>query len=217
MYISLFLFVPLALCKGFSAFNRYPKRYLPYKDVRNLYRNIYKIGKNEEYTLEHIVPQSHMKHDNKLKRDMHNIIYYPKMLNTHRSNYKYTCNKNIYNTSAVLDKYGYKVNDEKYDPKLFSIKTNKKKIFCPPKSYRGEISRACMYFLHTYESFEEKIFDHVLDPDTLILWHNLYPVTDFEFSKNEIIKDMQGNENPFISNPTYLNELMEDLLSKNKF
>ena len=55
--------------------------------VEYIFKDIYK--NNNDYSLEHVIPQSLYKDDKLLKKDMHNILLYPNMLNIHRSNYKY--------------------------------------------------------------------------------------------------------------------------------
>ena len=75
-----------------------------------------------------------------------------------------------------------------------SIKTSEKKIFLPPEKYRGSIARSSMYFLTTYTEFENLILDKVIDPYTLLTWHHMYPVTDFEKEKEILEKQGLVNE-----------------------
>lgn len=192
-------------------FNKIPLRYVSYKKIKDIYKNIYG-NKYLDYNLEHIVPQSKIKNNKLLRRDMHNILLYPRMLNTHRSNYKYTNNDFIYQNSLLLDEQGFICNNSLYIPEKNSIKTSSMKIFCPNTSYRGEISRSCMYFIYTYEKYTNMVLKDVIDLDTLIMWNELHPVTELEEYKNKIIYDNQGNENIFISQPkkiyNYINKFI---------
>ena len=203
------LFVLMIFTRSISSFSRAPSKLISPKRIKEFYKDFYK---KNDYTLEHVVPQSKIKKikNNGLTNDMHNLLYYPRMLNVHRSNYKYTNDMTIYDSSLVLDEYGL-TNNKEYLPEINSIKTSKKQIFCPNQKYRGAISRSCMYFLYTYEDYEEIIFNEVIDKHTLLLWHYLYPATEQEYKKNEIILNMQGNENIFIKDPKQLYLFMESL------
>ena len=203
------LFVLMIFTRSISSFSRAPSKLISPKRIKEFYKDFYK---KNDYTLEHVVPQSKIKKikNNGLTNDMHNLLYSPRMLNVHRSNYKYTNDMTIYDSSLVLDEYGL-TNNKGYLPEINSIKTSKKQIFCPNQKYRGAISRSCMYFLYTYEDYEEIIFNEVIDKHTLLLWHYLYPATEQEYKKNEIIQNMQGNENIFIKDPKQLYLFMESL------
>ena len=166
-----------------NGLSKTPINYLSFRKIKSFYKELYG-GYSFEPNLEHIIPQSKLKYDPILKRDMHNILIYPKMLNIHRSNYKYINDETIYDESIILDKLGNITNDE-YNSKINSIKTAPKKIFCPNEIYRGEISRSCMYFMYTYDKYGEMIINEVIDVNTLLLWNELYPVTDFDLFKNE--------------------------------
>ena len=85
------------------------------------------------------------------------------------------------------------------------------KIFNPDDRYKGQIARACMYFIRVY-NWEEVIFKYVIDPYTILLWHHQFPVTTFEKKKNSIIFEYQQNENKYVSNPRRLVPDMETLL-----
>lgn len=207
MYKALFLF--MLLSRSISGFSKQPFKLLSARKIKDFYKDFYN---KHDYTLEHVVPQSKIKKikNNSLTNDMHNLLYYPKMLNVHRSNYKYTNDNTIYDTSLILDENG-NINDKSYIPEFNSIKTSKKKIFCPNQQYRGAISRSCMYFLYTYKDYEEIIFDEVIDKYTILLWHQLYPVSTLEYKKNEKIYNLQGNDNLFITDPKQLYLYMESL------
>ena len=72
-----------------------------------------------------------------------------------------------------------------------------------------------MYFLTTYTEFENIILNKVIDPYTLLTWHHMYPVTNFEKEKELKISECQGNSNIFIKEPKLLVDYMEDILKVN--
>jgi len=179
-------------------------KYIRYSLIRPLYLELYnKIHEKNFYTLEHVVPKCYYKNDKELIRDMHNIILYPANTNLHRSNYKYINQDNYYNDLTILDNKGniIKKKNEKID---LSIKNNKMKTFVPTDNYKGVIARCCMYFINQYSEYESIILSKVIDAKTILLWHNNYPVSELEYEKNLVIKELQGNENIYIKKPIKL-------------
>ena len=77
--------------------------YIPYRQIRPLFLEMYHIIHTKNVSLEHIIPQSLFK---KLKpeasRDMHNIMLYPILLNSHRSNYRYSNELVLDDTTIIL-------------------------------------------------------------------------------------------------------------------
>ena len=64
----------------------------------------------------------------------------------------------------------------------------------PPKRARGQIARAYLYMAQKYDV---KIPSEQLA--TYKDWDKSYDVTAFECRRNELIKQVQGNDNPFIT------------------
>tara|TARA_Y100000991_G_C21920068_1_gene326111 strand:- start:110 stop:799 length:690 start_codon:yes stop_codon:yes gene_type:complete len=217
--LKLFLFIfyiNIMFVFGYNIVPISPTNYIPYSRVKKIFLDIYGMQKNNNYTIEHVVPQSNFKKDKYLKSDMHNLFYYPTKLNTHRSNYKYISDFKFYEKSMLLDDKGNSIQYEypiKLDKEKICIKTANKKLFLPCEKYRGEIARASMYFLACYPNFKDIILNNVIDPYTIITWHHEYPVNDFEIHKNEIIFDHQGNHNVFVKEPGLLKEYMEKILN----
>ena len=179
-------------------------KYIPYSLIRPLYLDLYnKFYQKDLYNLEHIVPKCYYKHDSELTRDMHNIILYPNQMNLHRSNYKYVDEDKYYNELTILDNKGNVVKERNQIIDI-SIKNNRMKTFVPVKKYRGSIARSCMYFINQYPEYESIILDKVIDAKTILTWHTQYPVTKFEYQKNNVIKDLQGNNNIYVIKPIKL-------------
>ena len=211
---SEFILLPfLMLSKVFCFSFQIPKKYIGHKNIRNIFREINK--ETPEYTLEHVIPQSVFKEDKNLKKDMHNLIWYPSKMNSHRSNYQYISDFIFDENTTLLDREGNKISyNSPIDDIDICIKKSKKKLFVPSRLYRGEISRASMYFLTTYPNYKDIIFDNVIDPYTILTWHHQYPVTENEMNKELIVKSYQGNDNDFIKNPAIMVPIMEDILGK---
>ena len=188
--------------------------YVPKYKMRQILFNIYNIKEKGDNTLEHIIPQSIFKDNKNISRDLHNIILYPSKVNCHRSNYKYISNPKFYDDSKIICGKG---NIIKYDDKIgdeYFIKSCKRRIFYPKEQYRGEISRAAIYFCYTYPNYTNYIFQNVIDPYTMLTWHHEYPTSNFEKYKSLEIQKIQGNENNFVNDPKQAVIFMEELLNK---
>lgn len=76
-----------------------------------------------------------------------------------------------------------------------------------PRDYaKGEIARSMLYILWKY-----RLPDYEQLP-LMMKWHNTYPVNAEERWRNEKINAIQGNENPFISDPESANKVFERAL-----
>lgn len=64
----------------------------------------------------------------------------------------------------------------------------------PPKASRGIIARAHLYMAQKYKvklaNQQRRLYE---------AWDRMYPPTEFECRRNELIKKEQGNDNPFIT------------------
>lgn len=192
-----------------------PIKYISKNKLRNSMFDIYNIKENRQnYTLEHVIPQSLYKKESLyLTRDLHNLFLYPPKVNTHRSNFRYHSDPMFFPDSKLLNEKGEIVPIQDKTENKYHIKNTSKRIFYPKPCYRGEISRAAMYFCTMYPEYQKKIFDEIIDPYTIIYWHHEYKTSDFERYKSEQIMKLQGNANPFVENPKLLIPQMEILLN----
>ena len=124
--------------------------------------------KYNDLTAEHIFPQSFTKQYSKANKDMHNIYLTNYYTNNLRSNKKFS---HIINENIS------------------------KKIYIPCNYSRGIIARALVYMKYTYPLLN---LSSIIDYDIIILWNELYPPSDYELQKNNIIFHYQGNKNIFI-------------------
>jgi hypothetical protein len=135
----------------------------------NLYSSkLNSYTKYNDLTAEHIFPQSFTKHYSKANKDMHNIYLTNYYTNNLRSNYKFADNVNT-NIS--------------------------KNIYIPCNYSRGIIARSLAYMKYTYPLLN---LSNVIDSNIILAWNELYPPTELEFKKNNIIFYYQGNKNIFI-------------------
>lgn len=74
--------------------------------------------------------------------------------------------------------------------------------FEPREDHKGNFARAMFYFWIVYRN--DDIEPGFMDPqlDTLLKWHADDPVSAEERARNAQIKALQGNDNPFVLDPT---------------
>ena len=137
------------------------------------------MHKNSIYSMEHILPRSHISkvHYN----DMHNIARTLNEMNLQRSNYKYT------DTIDDCDKW----KQLSYD----NYVNHKRNLFIPNTSSRGIIARSLLYMKYEYKYNIMKVIDN----DVLMKWFYDYPPSKSEIYHNEIVHKMQHKNNQFIS------------------
>ena len=146
---------------------------------------IYK--KYSSLTAEHIFPQSFMKEYKNASLDMHNIYLTNSITNSHRNNFKYI-DENIYKN--------YYNNEKLYTVCKDNYKNTNHEFYIPCINIRGPIARSIAYMIYTYPKLN---IENVITYDLIIKWNILYPPTQLEIERNEIIKSLQGNCNIFIS------------------
>ena len=143
----------------------------------------YIYTKYNDLTAEHVFPQSFMKHYSKASKDMHNIYLTNYYTNNLRSNYKFS---------------------------QYVNENISKKVYIPCNYSRGIIARSLVYMKYTYPLLN---LSNVIDYNIIILWNDLYPPTDFEFKKNNIIYNYQGNKNIFIEDYKKLELFINKLIN----
>ena len=178
------LFVNFLLTRNYNNLARVvPVKYYSIKTIKQYYyeNNIYVDLYNElnrsdlvnytkynDLTAEHIFPQSYTRSYRKANKDMHNIYLTNYYTNNLRSNKKFS---------------------------HFINENISKRIYIPCNYSRGIIARALVYMKYTYPLLN---LSKIIDYNIIILWNELYPPTEYELKKNNIISKYQGNKNIFI-------------------
>jgi endonuclease I len=124
---------------------------------------------------EHVWPQSYLNYDTTMSADLHNLKPADPGENSSRSN-KYFDNVT---TSSAYE---------------------------PPDEVKGDIARILFYMVVRYEILSLIDDGNVISSgvynmgllQTLLAWHELDPVDDFERNRNDVIYSYQDNRNPFI-------------------
>lgn len=210
-----------------SALNRFekPKSTLNYRDARKVMftrldnRNgtvelvytgkrvkVTGIPKSSFVNTEHVWPQSRFR-DSRIKSDLHHLFPTFNRVNAERGNKPF---------AEIPDRKTYKWWN---GPKAVrSIPKNARddysestrRAFEPREEFKGNIARAMLYVYAVYgpEAVDEPWFKAQLSD--LRRWHRVDPVDERERKRNEEIAKIQGNRNPFVSQP----ELFEIFASK---
>lgn len=76
--------------------------------------------------------------------------------------------------------------------------------FEPPLTHKGNVARAVFYFSIRYKM----PIGHAQE-EFLRRWNDLDPVDDAEMVRNAAIEKLQGNRNPFIDHPEYIDAISD--------
>ena len=157
-------------------------------------------NKYSALTAEHIFPQCYTKEYKNASLDMHNIYLTCAESNSHRNNYKFI-DENIYNKYYKNEKL-IKLNNNNF-------KNNKHKFYIPCNNIRGAIARSIAYMKYSYPQLN---IENVIDIELILKWNLLYPPTQIEINRNEIIKSIQGNDNPYISKYNKIKHITKNIV-----
>lgn len=102
--------------------------------------------------------------------------------------------------------------------------------FEPPEEIKGDIARSLLYMAFRYDGdIQDKTPDLIISskyPDpkskigewgglcTLIQWHQEDPPQETEFYRNNIVQIWQGNRNPFIDHPEWVQVIFAEQCSE---
>ncbi|MFP5500897.1 MAG: endonuclease I family protein, partial [Candidatus Sericytochromatia bacterium] len=86
-------------------------------------------------------------------------------------------------------------------------------VFEPRDSRKGDLARAMLYFYTRYGAHSGRgrsdvvLTNFELEHDALVRWHVEDPVTPEEKVRNQAIFKAQGNRNPFVDHPEYVQKI----------
>jgi endonuclease I len=161
-------------------------------------------------TTEHVWPQSQGATD-VARTDLHHLRIADGRINTHRSNLPFgEVDEVVWQTRKVAGV------DER---SRVGYDTDGVKVFDPRPSIRGDLAREQLYFYTRYQL--DRPTDFSLDNfrqslATLRKWHEEDPVDDAERARNSAIAKLQGNRNPYIDHPEFVQRVgfTESLLKR---
>ena len=158
------------------------------------------------YNREHIVPQSLFNESSPMVSDIHFIRATDGKVNGMRSNYPF----GKVGTATFTSKNGSKLGSS-------ASSGYSGTVFEPIDEFKGDVARMIFYFVTRYQSKLSSFSSgNMLGSSTfpglqtwelnvLLAWHNQDPVSAAEVNRNNASYKYQGNRNPFIDNPNYVN------------
>ncbi len=157
---------------------------------------------------EHIVPQSLFNEASPMRNDIHFIRATDGKVNGMRSNYPF-------------GKVGSATFTSQNGSKLGSSSSSgfSGTVFEPIDEFKGDVARMVFYFVTRYQSQLSSFSSgnmlgssafpglQTWELNVLLTWHNQDPVSQAEINRNNASYTFQGNRNPFIDNPSYVNQI----------
>lgn len=147
---------------------------------------------------EHTVPQSFFGKQQPMVTDLHHLISAPHVLNELRSNYKF--NEFDYSKCDKFCKGLTCSTTTPSNPSEYSC-LSKTKEWMPREADRGQVARMVLYFYTMYPEYD---MSKVGNLNTFLKWHKSYPPSDREKTRNAVINKTQGNANPYILHPEWV-------------
>ncbi|WP_299256594.1 endonuclease [uncultured Aquimarina sp.] len=169
------------------------------------------------YNREHLFPQGFFNSLNPMRTDVHHVIPTDGFVNGLRSNFPFG---EVTSATETSDN-GSKIGSNSFPGYVGTV-------FEPIDEFKGDIARSLLYFATRYEDEATNApadGTGTWDPHTgsnnpmngsidqfyeawfinlLISWHNADPVSQKELDRNNASYNYQGNANPFINNPEYV-------------
>jgi endonuclease I len=197
-------------------------------DSYNYNHNDRKCGnynsENDCYNREHIFPQGFFNEQLPMRTDIHHVVPSDGYVNNRRGNYPFGEVSN----STWTSNNGSKVGQNTYG-------SYSGVVFEPIDEFKGDIARMLLYFAVRYE---DDVTSNTWDSHTttnnplngtndqvyetwylqlLYKWHNEDQVSDREILRNNEAYDFQGNRNPFIDHPEYVQDIWGTVLSDENY
>ena len=168
------------------------------------------LAEGDTYNREHTVPQSWFGKGSPMVADTHHVLATDSYVNGMRDNYPY----GEVGTSTYIAGNGGMLGTSK-------LSGYSGTVFEPIDEYKGDIARGYFYMAIRYSDKlsswtagdAQEIFtgsypyltSYALDLFTK--WSHLDPVSDKEIIRNDAIEDVQGNRNPFIDHPEWIDTI----------
>lgn len=180
-----------------------PYAFTPITDQCGNYSN-----EGDCYNREHIVPQSLFNEASPMKNDIHFVRATDGKVNGMRSNFPFGMVGSATFTSLNGSKLGTSVS-----PGFSGT------VFEPIDAFKGDVARMIFYFVTRYENQLSSFSSGDMlggsaypglqswQLQQLLLWHAQDPVSQVEIARNNASYTFQGNRNPFIDNPQWVNTI----------
>lgn len=144
------------------------------------------------FNCEHVVPQSWFNKKEPMRGDLHHLFACETNCNSFRSNIPYFDFPDF--EEAIREDCG---------------KRDDAGTKFEPTGGKGAVARAVLYFLLRYpKEINQTVNEYKAERlETLIKWHKAFPVGRYELHRNAAIFEKQGNRNPLIDHPEWVDEI----------
>ena len=159
------------------------------------------------YNREHTIPQSSFKDGYPMRSDVHHVLPTDGYVNNKRGTYPY----GVVASSSWTSTNGSKLGSS-------AVNGYSGTVFEPIDEFKGDFARIIFYFATRYENIISNVsfpmFGDSAYPGIsswslpmLLQWHTNDPVSEKEIDRNNAAYSFQGNRNPFIDHPEYINSI----------
>ena len=156
------------------------------------------------YNREHTIPQSSFNDGYPMRSDVHHVLPTDGYVNNKRGTYPYGVVTSSSWTSTNGSKLGYS-----------AVNGYSGTVFEPIDEFKGDFARIIFYFATRYENIISNVsfpmFGDSAYPGIsswslpmLLQWHTNDPVSEKEIDRNNAAYSFQGNRNPFIDHPEWV-------------
>lgn len=152
---------------------------------------------------EHIVPQSFFGSLPPMKSELFNIRPTHGSANSARGNTPYGLVSNEAAQWYGINANGDYTTQDNIPPNPEAWSKRSGSAWEPPSGQKGDIARKVFYFYTMYPTQAGDI-SNLGDPETFLMWHLEDSVDTFESTRNSRIAEVQGNFNPYISHPEWV-------------
>ncbi len=135
---------------------------------------------NPQFNTEHTFPQGFFNSNLPMRSDIHHLYPTTNNSNSQRGNKPFGT---VTNGTAVTLGGGSFYNNTTFEPRNVQ---------------KGATARAMMYFVVRYQDYSNHFS---VQQNILRTWHNNFPVTPAEITRNNDVQLVQGNRNPFVDYP----------------
>lgn len=164
-------------------------------------------GESDCFNREHLFPQSAFGKKSPMRSDFFHVYPTDGYVNGKRSSFPF----GEVNHASWTSRNGSKLGNNTFGK-------YRGKVFEPIDEFKGDVARALLYFATRYEHRAKGMRHAMLNGtkdqfyadwfiNLLIKWHKQDPVNQHEIQRNEIGHKFQGNRNPFIDNPQWVEKI----------
>ncbi len=149
---------------------------------------------SNNFNCEHTWPQSKFSEADPMKADIHHLFPTDVSANSKRSNYPF---------GAVVTA-SWNVGGSKY-----GTATGGQTVFEPRDAHKGDLARSMFYFITRYPTNYGAFWNDAGVPQETFFreWNKKYPPTQQSKARNDGIQLYQGNRNPFVDHPEFVDRI----------